>query len=94
MIVSTADVQALMRNLHVSRSYIYHQVLKHIPTMPALNPDPLLEGTEQGAIRIGEGESLLFSPLGSDRGGSSSEEEDEVEGEVLEGVGKDARRVQ
>lgn len=77
------------------RSYIYHQVLKHIPTMPALIPDPLLEGTEEGAIRIGEGESLLFSPLGSDRGGSSSEEEDENEreDEVLEGVKHDTRRV-
>lgn len=75
-------------------SYIYHQVLKHIPTMPALIPDPLLDSSEQGTIRIGEGESLLFSPLGSDRGGSSSEEEDEVEGEVLEGIRKDSRRIQ
>lgn len=80
---------------HPLFSYIYHQVLKHIPTMPALIPDPLLEGSEQGAIRIGEGESLLFSPLGSDRGGSSSEEEeDEVEGEVLAGIRKDTRRIQ
>lgn len=58
--------------------------------MPALIPDPLLESSEEGAIRIGEGESLLFSPLGSERHSSSEEDEDDLEGEVLQGVGRKA----